>query len=223
MRPVKTILLIIVTALPPFLFSQTHISFSTDASVLVSFKEDQRFWAFGQDVVMNWHFMPRSGAYAWVSYYSKGHFDNSLSAVAKTPATIPQEIFFTNNAEVRFQQVSLGWKYYLVGRSDAEENWNLYTITGLGVLFGTATNSYTAAIDTTLYIPPSHPVAGSGHFKRLTLDLGLGCEIPVDGDLYIYAEAKCWLPTTDYPSPYLLVNENAPITGMVTAGLRILF
>jgi len=172
---------------------------------------------------MNWHFTPRNGAYAWVSYYTKGKFENSLSATAKSSSTVPQEIFFTNNAEVRFQHISVGWKYYLVGRSDAEKNWNLYTITGLGVLFGTATNTYSANIDTTLYIPPQQPISGSGHFKRLTLDLGLGWEIPIGGDLYFYAEGKTWLPTTDYPSEYLLVNQNAPITGMVTAGLRILF
>jgi hypothetical protein len=219
----KTILLIIVSFLPQLLLSQTRISVATDASVLRSFKEGQQFWAFGQDVVMNWNFTPRSGAYAWVAYYSNGNFENPLSAEAKSSSTIPQEISFTNKAQIRFQHISLGWKYYLVGRSDIENSWSLYTISGLGVLFGKASNVYSTTIDTSLYSSPPNPVNGIGHFKRLTLDLGLGWEIPVGGDLFFYAEGKTWLPTTDYPSEYLLVNENAPVTGMLTAGFRILF
>jgi hypothetical protein len=219
----KTILLIIVSFLPQFLLSQTRVSVATDASVLRSFKEGQQFWAFGQDVVMNWNFTPRSGAYAWVSYYSNGNFENPLSADAKSSTTVPQQISFTNKAQVRFQHVSLGWKYYLVGRSDVENTWSLYTISGLGILFGKASNVYSATIDTSLYTTPQNPINGSGHFKRLTLDLGLGWEIPIGGDLFVYAEAKTWLPTTDYPSEYLLVNQNAPVTGMLTAGFRILF
>jgi len=219
----KTILLIIVSFLPQLIFSQTRISVATDASVLRSFKEGQQFWAFGQDVVMNWNFTPRSGAYAWVAYYSKGNFENSLSAEAKSATTVPQEISFSNKAQVRFQHVSLGWKYYLVGRSDIENGWSLYTITGLGIMFGTASNVYSTTIDTSLYNTPKNPINGSGHFKRLTLDLGLGWEVPIGGDLFFYAEGKTWLPTTDYPSEYLLVNENAPVTGMLTAGFRILF
>lgn len=120
-------------------------------------------------------------------------------------------------------QISLGWKYYLVGTNESETAWNLYGVAGFGLIFGKATNIYSIAVDTSLYNAPLQPVNGIGHFKRLTLDLGLGWEIPLAGDIYLYAEGKTWIPTTEYPSKYLFINNNAPLTGMVTAGLRILF
>jgi hypothetical protein len=216
-------IILILTALPVSIFGQTRVSISTDVSLQRSFKEQQRFWAFGQDVVINWHFTPRGGAYALVCYYSNGKFENPLSAAAKSSATFPQEIFFINRATVRLVQVSLGWKHYLVGTNDADTKWNLYSITGFGLLFGAVTNSYSTPVDTSLYYLPAQPINGSGHFKRLTLDLGAGWEIPLSGDIYLYSEGKVWIPTTEYPSKYLFINNNAPLAGMITAGLRILF
>lgn len=203
--------------------SQTRVSLATDVSLQRSFKKQQRFWAFGQDVVVNWHFTPKSGTYAWVSYYSNGNFKNSLSATAKSLTTLPREIFFTNKARVRLVQISLGWKQHLVGTNNAEAGWNLYTITGFGLIFGKATNIYSTTIDTSLYNAPQQPVNGLGYFKRLTLDLGLGWEIPLGGEIYFYSEGKIWIPTTEYPSKYLFINNNAPLVAMATAGLRILF
>jgi hypothetical protein len=66
-------------------------------------------------------------------------------------------------------------------------------------------------------------LSGKGNFKRLTLDLGLGLEFPVGGDIYLYFEGRALVPTTDYPSNFLFINNNAPFTGAVNAGLRILF
>jgi hypothetical protein len=219
----KTILLLIVSFFPQILFSQIRVSISTDISLQRNFKKEQRFWAFGQDVVVNWHFTPRGGAYASVTYYSNGNFKNRLAASAKSSATSPQEIFFTNKAQIRLIQISLGWKRYLVGTNDAESKWNLYSITGFGLIFGKATNIYSTTIDTSLYNAPQQPVNGSGHFKRLTLDLGLGLEVPLGGDIYFYSEGKIWIPTSEYPSKYLFTNNNAPFAAMATAGLRILF
>ena len=223
MKKSKTILLFIISILPQILFSQIRVSVSTDISLQRDFKKEQRFWAFGQDVVVNWQFTRRGGTYAAVTYYSNGKFKNSLSASAKSPATSPQEIFFINKAWVRLIQISLGWRHYLVGTNDAESKWNLYSITGFGLIFGEATNEYSTTIDTSLYNTPPQPINGSGHFKRLTLDLGLGLEIPLGGDIYFYSEGKIWVPTTGYPSKYLFVNNNAPLAAMATAGLRILF
>ena len=223
MKKNKTILLLIISILPQILFSQIRVSLSTDISLQRNFKKEQRFWAFGQDVVVNWHFTPKGGAYASVTYYSNGKFKNSLSASAKSSSTLPQEIFFTNKAQVRLIQISLGWKHYLVGTNDAESKWNLYSITGFGLIFGEATNIYSTTIDTSLYNAPLQPINGNGHFKRLTLDLGLGLEVPLGGDIYFYSEGKIWIPTTGYPSKYLFVNNNAPFAAMATAGLRILF
>jgi hypothetical protein len=219
----KTILLLIISLLPQILFSQIRVSLSTDISLQRNFKKEQRFWSFGQDVVVNWHFTPKGGAYASVTYYSNGKFNNSLSASAKSSTTLPQEIFFTNKAQVRLVQISLGWKHCLVGTNDAESKWNLYSITGFGLIFGEATNIYSTTIDTSLYNAPLQPINGNGHFKRLTLDLGLGLEVPLGGDIYFYSEGKIWIPTTGYPSKYLFVNNNAPFAAMATAGLRILF
>ena len=222
LRSTKTILLLILS-LPQMLFTQTRVSLATDASVQRNFKKDQHFWAFGQDVCVNWHFSTKSGAYASVCYYSNGNFKNSLSAIAKLPATSPQQIFFTNRAQVRLKQISFGWRYYLKGTSDADGSWDLYAVGGFGVIFGSASNVYSMALDTSLYNIPQRPVNGSGHFKRLTLDLGLGWETPIAGEIYFYTQGKVWIPTTEYPSRYLFVNNNAPFAGMISAGFRILF
>ena len=199
------------------------MSVATDISIQRSFKKSQRFWTFGQTVVIDWHATPKDGPYALVCYYSNGNFKNQLSAVAKSPTTTPREIFFANSAQVRLEQISLGWTHYFVGSSDAEKNWSLYGTAGFGLIFGRATNTFSIAVDTSLYTPPAQPIAGSGHFKRLTLDLALGWEIPLGGDLFFYSQAKAWIPTTEYPSKYLFVNNNSPFVAMVNAGLRILF
>jgi hypothetical protein len=219
----KTILFVVAVVFSPILFAQTRFSFATNASLQKNFKKDQRFHAVGQDLIFNWHFTAHIGAYASFSYYSTGKFKNNLSAAAKSPGTLPQQIFFTNNARVSLKQISIGWKHYLVGSSDAETGWNLYGAAGFGIIFGKAVNNYSTAIDTSLYAIPQQPVNGSGHFKRLSLDLALGWELPLGADIYLYSEARMWIPTTDYPSKYLFVNNNAPLAGMITAGLRLLF
>jgi len=191
--------------------------------ILRSFKNDQRFWAVGQNIRIDWDFTSKGGAYASLSYSSYGKFTNELSATAKAATTSPQQISFDNNAQIRFEQISLGFKHYFVGSSDAEVKWNLYTITGFGLMFGRVTNDYSTSIDTSLYNAPQQPVNGKGHFKRLTLDLGVGWEIPLSADFYLYASGKVWIPTSDYPSKYLFVNDNAPLIAMFGIGVRILF
>jgi hypothetical protein len=39
----------------------------------------------------------------------------------------------------------------------------------------------------------------------------------------LYASGKLWIPTSDYPSKYLFVNDDAPLVGMLGVGIRILF
>jgi hypothetical protein len=223
LKKIKPILLLIACALSQPVFSQVRISGSTNLLVLRSFKKDQRFWAIGQDIMVDWHFTNKGGAYVSLSYSSNGNFTNQLSATAKATTTSPQEISFTNKAQLRLNQISLGFKHYFVGNTDAEVNWNLYSITGFGLMFGRITNSYSTPIDTSLYNAPDQPISGTGHFKRLTLDLGLAWEVPLSADIYLYANGKVWIPTSDYPSKYLFVNENAPLVGMLGLGIRILF
>ena len=223
MKTIKPILLLIACALWEPALSQVRISGSTDLMILRSFKNDQRFWAVGQNIIVDWDFTSKGGAYASLSYSSYGKFTNELSATAKAATTSPQQISFDNNAQIRFEQISLGFKDYFVGSTDAEVNWNLYTITGFGLMFGRVTNDYSTSIDTSLYNAPQQPVNGKGHFKRLTLDLGVGWEIPLSADFYLYASGKVWIPTSDYPSKYLFVNDNAPLIAMFGIGVRILF
>lgn len=88
-------------------------------------------------------------------------------------------------------------------------------------MMGRIVNSHSVVIDSSVYIVPV--LSGKANFKRLTLDLGLGLEFPVGGDIYLYFEGRALVPTTDYPSQYLFINKNAPFTAAANAGLRILF
>jgi hypothetical protein len=219
----KPILLFIACILAQTVFSQTRVSASTNFLLIRSFKEDQRFWAVGQDILFDWHFTTKGGAYASLTYSSYGNFTNQLSASAKDSTTSPQEISFTNKSQLRFQEISFGFKHYFVGTTDAEYSWSLYSLTGFGLMFGSVRNAYSTTIDTSLYNAPQQPVNGSGHFKRLTLDLGLGWEVPMSGNIYFYISGKLLIPTSDYPSKYLFVNDSAPIIGTLGLGIRVLF
>ncbi len=203
-------------------FSQTvRFSLATDVSVVRSFKDEQRYWSLGQTITGHFNFSPKDGIYTWFVYYGNGKFSNQLTATAKDTSTIPQQQGYVNHALLRYQHFSTGWKHYLKGASDIENGWSLYAYAGFGLMFGYVENTHSVAIDSAVY---SIPVwKGNARFKRLTFDLGLGYEIPVGGDVFFYMEGRVLVPTTDYPSNYLLVNENAPLTGSVSAGLRLLF
>jgi hypothetical protein len=203
-------------------FSQgARFSLASDASLLRSFKKDQRYWSIGQTVNFLFHFTPKDGAYAWFAYYSNGKFSNTISAPAKSTTTVPREVRYRNKAELLFKHISLGWKRYLVGSFDAEKTWNLYGYAGFGLMLGTVVNAHSFTVDTSMYLVPV--LSGKANFKRLTLDLGLGAEYPVGADVYLYFEGRALVPTTDYPSQYLFVNKNAPFAATANVGLRILF
>ena len=212
----------------PVLFSavtafcqQTNFSLATDMGVLRSFKKEQRFWAEGQTIHMHLHFTPKEGAYWWLSYYTPGKFTNKLAATAKLPATSPQQVNYLNNAEMRLRQVSIGWKQYLKGSSENEESWNLYAFGGFGLIMGSVVNAQSVSIDTALYNTPVQK--GKANFKRLTLDLGIGWEVNIGGAIFLYNEGKVWIPASDYPSEYVFINRNAPLTASVSIGIRVLF
>lgn len=204
------------------LFAQSpRFSIATDLGVMRSFKKEQRFFTFGHTIQGQFHLTAKDAVYAWLSYYANGKFKNDLTAVARSGSTIPTEIDYTNKAEMRFRQFSIGWKKYLKGNYEIEEGYNIYGYAGLGIVFGRMQNNHSVVIDTALYDLPVQ--SGERPFKRLTLDLGLGWEVPIGNAVYIYTEGRAWIPTTDYPSKYLYVNRNAPLTGMINAGVRILF
>lgn len=203
------------------LHSQTRFSIATDLGLQRSFKNGQQYWGGGHTIQTQFHFTSKDGAYAWVSYYTNGKFSNNVIATAKSPFTLPQQVSYVNNAVMRFKQVSIGWKKYLKGTFDLEEGWNIYGYAGFGLILGRVENTHSVTIDTSDYQVPVR--SGKANFKRLTLDLGLGWEAPLGSEVFLYAEGKVWIPTTDYPSKFIFINDNAPLVGMISAGIRILF
>lgn len=216
---------ITITFLFTFFFfvasSQQRFSIATDLSLQRSFKKDQTYWALGQTVQSIFHLSPRNGIYVWFAYYSQGRFTSKMSATAKSPLTNPQEIHYIDSTRIQLRQFSVGWRKYLKGTPDIEEGWNLYCYAGLGLVPGQVQNAHSVPIDTFTYHVPVH--AGKAGFKRLTLDLGVGVEVPLGAEFYFYTDGRVWVPTTDYPSKYLLVNNNAPLVGMLSIGVRVIF
>jgi len=203
-------------------FSQkAQFSLATDISLLRSFKKEQRYWAIGQTVAGHFNFAQKDGMYVWFAYYNNGKFSNHPTATAKSTFTLPQQMDYTNDAQMGIKHISVGWKHYLKGAYNIEDNWGLYGYAGFGLLLGSIENQHSISIDSTDYYIPV--LKGKANFKRLTIDLGLGFEIPVGGDIYFYMEGRALLPTTDYPSNYLFINKEAPLTGSINTGLRILF
>jgi len=194
---------------------------ATDVSLFRSFQKHQRYWSLGQTITGHFNFTPADGFFVWFAYSGNGKFTQQLDAKAKSILTTPQQVSYNNYARLRFNHISMGWKHYLKGAYNTEDSWNLYGYAGFGLMFGVAQNIHSAAIDSADYDIPV--LNGKAKFKRLTIDLGLGYEIPVGGDIYFYMEGRALVPTTDYPSRYLFVNENAPLMGSVNAGLRLLF
>ena len=221
MKKKNSILLIFLFAVVNAYSQKAQFSLATDVGVLHSFKKEQRFWCASQTVTGNFSFTPKDGLYAWFYYTINGKFSNDLTANAKSVFTVPMQINYTNEANLRFSHISMGWKHYLKGGYNSEKSWNLYFYGGFGLMFGTVENRHSTSIDTTHYVVPV--LQGKGHFKRLTFDLGLGYETLVAPDIYFYTEARLLLPTTDYPSDYLFVDEDAPLTGSINAGVRIFF
>jgi hypothetical protein len=198
-----------------------QFSLATDVAVQHSFKKSQSFWAAGHTTIANFHLSPKNGVYIWFAYFSDGKFKDQITADAKLVSTLPRQINYQNSARLRFKHLSVGWKKYLKGVPDAEDKWNLYGYAGFGLMMGRVINTHSAIIDTAMYNVPV--LSGKANFKRLTLDLGLGAEIPVGGDLYIYGEVKALIPTTDYPSRFIFINDNAPFVTTLGLGIRLLF
>lgn len=217
---ITTVLFLVL--LSGFAFSQQmRLSLASDVSIQRSLKKDQQYWAVGQTISAQVNFSPKDGVYVWFIYYSNGNVSNDVQATAKSPATLPAQIAYTSKGVIKYRQMSIGWKHYFKGSFDSEEKWSLYGLAGFGLVLGSAQSTSSVAVDTSLYDMPV--LSGKGHFKRLTYDLGLGFEQPIGGDIFLYSEVKTFIPSTDYPSQYLYVNDDAPLTACVNIGIRILF
>lgn len=221
LKKICTIPLLFFLSIAVRCFSQqTHFSIATDFDIQHSFKKEQRYWAIGQTVQAHFHLTAKQGIYLLISYYAPGKFNNDLTAIAKSSATTPQQISYVNNVQMRFKGISMGWRQYLKGAFDNEDSWNLYAYAGFGLMLGRVQNTSSIQVDTVSYNVPVKN--GKANFKRLTMDLGLGWEILLGGDIFFYNEARIEIPTTDYPSPYLFVNKNAPLAASLNFGVRIL-
>ena len=200
-----------------------RVSVSSDISILRNFKSQQQFWTFGQNVKLDFAPTVKNALYVDMCYFAPGRFHNVLIATAKSPTTVPQQVSFTNHAKVQLKEFAIGWKHFIRGHNESEDNWSVYSVTGFGLIFGKAQNNYSISIDTSLYNAPARPMNGTGHFKRLSIDLGIGVEFPIAYEIYFYSEGRICIPTTEYPSKFLGENNNAPRPAMIGAGLRVLF
>lgn len=215
----KNIFLLVASFLSAALWAQYSIG--TDVSLLRSFSKDQRFFALGQTVQVNFHVSKRGTGYAGIAYYTSGRFKNNLRATAKDININPVTVDYTSGSVLRYRQVSLGWKHFFKGSYDEELTWNLYGLAGFGLLLGTVTNTFNKPVNATNYNVPPRAVAGSAFFKRLTFDVGIGAETALGTGIYVYSDIKTWLPASDYPSPYLY-NNDVPRIILVNGGIRIL-
>lgn len=125
------------------------------------------------------------------------------------------------SAEVTLIHLSAGWKRYLCGAFNRSSKGNFYGYGGLGLMMGKVKNATNIIYDTANYKYPVNN--GDGKFKRLTIDVGLGYERALGGDIFVYVESRSHIPITNYPTPYLLVNGYAPLNIAALIGIRILW
>jgi hypothetical protein len=222
-KPFRNVLIFFFLLSNSCLFAQIKFSAATDVSILHNFDPQQKFTVIGQTILPQWHFDKKNTVYAWLTYHANGKYENTLIAAAKSPATQPQTISFSNQSVMRLRQISFGFKRYIIGSFENLEKFNLYAAGGFGVMYGHASNTFSTYIDTALYTIQYNVVHGAGDFKRLTFDITGGVEFPVAYELFIFSEIRMYIPTTDYPSKYLLNNSHAPLLGSINLGIRIIF
>lgn len=201
--------------------AQVEFSVGTGVSGLRNFSPQQGFWAIGQTVQTVFHFSPKQSAYAWVDYYTEGKFQNNFIATAKSPLASPQQLPYQATGRLTYRHFSLGWKHYFRGAYNANSDFNLYGLAGFGFLFAKVGNDFSTAVDTTIY--HAQTIAGESNIKKLTFDLGIGSELPLGGNFFLFADARTWLPASSKISPYLHSEKNVPLPFMLSAGLRVLF
>lgn len=202
---------------------QLRFSVASDISVLRNFSPSQRFWALGQTVQTQLHVDKHETLFGNIRYYSPGNFKNTFTATAASPLTVPATKNYRVSGSWNLKEIVLGWKHYFKGSFDAETSWNLYGFGGFGLIFTSVENGLATSIDTTVYKLQAAPEIGSGHWKRLSIDLGMGGEYPMGGNFFLYSEVQTWIHTSAYPSPFLHRNERVPFPVTLDIGLRILF
>lgn len=198
-----------------------RFSIATDLGLVRNFGKQQQFTALNNTMHGDFHLSAGNGIRISFGYCSNGKFDNTVTALAKSSSISPQQQVYSNRGNMRFRQLTLGWKHYFIGEPISEKGWNLYGEAGFGLMMGRITNTPGRTIDTSRYTLPLQ--SGKANFKRLSYDLSIGWEKPVGADFFLYVEGRVYIPNTAYPSEYILVNEHAPLAGILCGGVRILF
>ena len=217
----KTWLLIVCISFSSSSFGQINFSVATDASVIRNFSPKQKFTAFGQALRTVFHFTPKENLYLWLNYFTPGRYKNEFLATASQPLAIPQVYRFMASGELSIRHLSIGWQHYFMGAHNAETGVNIYGLAGFGFLFAKVSNSFSLPLDTAMYT--SSIIEGNGKFKRLTFDAGVGAELPVGGNIFLYSDLRTFLPASNQTSGYLHSQRNVPVALIFSAGLRIFF
>ena len=223
MKALRNVFIIFFLLNSSYVVAQVKFSLATDISLIHSFDDQQKFTTVGQTLIPQWHFDKKSTVYGWFSYHANGKYSSTFTATAKSPSTQPQSFTFSNQSEMRLRQISIGYKRFIIGSFESLEKFNIYLAGGFGLMFGTASNTFSTYIDTALYTINNKVVHGTGDFKRMTFDLTGGFEFPISYEIFLYSEIRMHIPTTDYPSSYLVKSANAPFLGGINLGLRVLF
>jgi len=220
----KKICFLLIMVLPALSVRAQYSGFSvaSDLNLLQSFQKNQRFYTLGDCIKFTANLTPKDGVYAWLSFYGSKDVYVNTEAIAKDPATIPADLPFKLRSSIRLHNVSLGWNHYFIRTiRDDDPDFGLYGMAGFGLTFGAVNNHFSENIDTASYQTPVK--AGKSGFKRLTFDLGLGAEKNIGSEVFLFVETRCYVPASSYENPYLFVNKNAPLTGTLHVGLRVLF
>ena len=53
------------------------------------------------------------------------------------------------------------------------------------------------------------------------MDAGVGWDMQLSGDIFLYNEFNVSIPTTDYPTNYLIADRYVPLLLSVNIGLRV--
>ncbi|RZL98076.1 MAG: hypothetical protein EOO88_61395, partial [Pedobacter sp.] len=158
-------------------------SLTSELSIVRSFKEKQQFWGIGPAIKFLSHINPKESFYASFGYYSPERVENRVIAAAKSNATVPSYLLFENTSTISLHQISLGYHRYLKGSCMEESKWNIYGFAGFGIILGKVNNTQSVVVDTSRYTTPV--LEGRSGFKRLTVDVGLGTEVNLGGQLYL--------------------------------------
>ncbi|HEX6332600.1 MAG TPA: hypothetical protein VFZ78_00150 [Flavisolibacter sp.] len=218
-----SILLIAVTACCLSVSGQSHFSIATDVAAMRNFSAAQQFTTLGQNVSGQYFFGNTTGAYVQIGYFLPGKFDNDFIATARPGSPAPATRKYNVSGSWRFRQVSAGLKQFVSGRHDAEAGKSFYILGGFGLLLSRAENTLSSDISQADYELAKTPALGTHDFTRLTLDAGLGIEIPLSIGFFFYTELKTWIPMSDYPSDALHRDSRVPYPVIAAAGLRLQF